>query len=292
MGQMKLSFNTWCYSSFPVWLPAYPLEETIKRLAAIGYDGIEIGAASPHAYPEYVDAEDRRAIKQTLEDNGIALSSMLPAPGGGPGFNASSPSAAERRKTVGQYREVVELCADLGGSTVIYVAGWQIFGTTRAQAWQWSCQGLREIARTAADRGVTVVVEPTPTDSNLVESADDALEMMAEVGEENVKVMFDTFHALYRNEVPSDYVYRMGKNLRHVHLADSGRLAPGSGTGDFASVISALRKIDYSGYLAMEIGFDRRNVDPDAIARDALAHIKGLLAEENPEAAAPRAVTG
>ena len=40
---MKLAFNTWVYSSFPIWVPAYPLDDTIKRLARIGYDGIEIG---------------------------------------------------------------------------------------------------------------------------------------------------------------------------------------------------------------------------------------------------------
>ncbi len=48
---MKLAFNTWVYSSFPVWVPAYPLEEVVPRLAAIGYDGIELGAASPPCFP-------------------------------------------------------------------------------------------------------------------------------------------------------------------------------------------------------------------------------------------------
>jgi protein FrlC len=46
---MKYAFNTWAYGSFSVWLPAYPLEEAIRRLAAIGYDGVEIGCAAPHA---------------------------------------------------------------------------------------------------------------------------------------------------------------------------------------------------------------------------------------------------
>ena len=87
---MKPSFNTWVYSSFPVWVSAYPLEEVIKRIARIGYDGIEIGAASPHAYPEYLTKERRREIRQILDDNGLAVSSMLPAPGGGPGFNVAS----------------------------------------------------------------------------------------------------------------------------------------------------------------------------------------------------------
>ena len=88
---MKLAFNTWVYSSFPIWVPAYPLEETIRRIARIGYDGIEIGAAAPHAYPAYMSPE-RRRDPQVLDDNNIVVSAMLPAPGGGPGFNVASPS--------------------------------------------------------------------------------------------------------------------------------------------------------------------------------------------------------
>ena len=43
----KYAFNTWVYGSFPVWVPSYPLDEVIRRLARIGYDGIEIGCAAP-----------------------------------------------------------------------------------------------------------------------------------------------------------------------------------------------------------------------------------------------------
>jgi protein FrlC len=274
---MKLSFNTWVYSSFPVWVPAYPIEETIKRLARIGYDGIEIGAAAPHAYPDYLGKERRREIKGTLEEYGLALSSMLPAPGGGPGHNVASPLPEERRNAIEQYKKVIELCSELGGSTVLYVAGWQIFGTERAQAWQWSHDALSEIAGTAADHGVTVAVEPTPVDSNLIESCDDALELMRQVSSPSVKVMFDTIHAMYRNEVLTDYVYGMGEHLHYVHLSDVDRLPPGAGRGDFVSLVEALREVDYEGYLAMEIGFNRRDVEPDQVARQAYEYVKPLV---------------
>jgi fructoselysine 3-epimerase len=276
---MKLSFNTWIYSSFPVWVPAYTLEETIKRIAGIGYDGIEIGAAAPHAYPSHLNKDRRKAIKRILDDNGIAVSSMLPAPGGGPGFNVASPLEEERREAVAQYKQVIELCSDLGGPTVMYIAGWQIYGTSRIQAWEWSRQALTEIAKTAADFGTVLVVEPTPTDSNLVESCDDAIEMMEQVGAKNVGLMFDTQHAYYRNEVPTDYVYRMGKNLRHIHLSEFGRLPPGAGRGDFVGLVSALREIGYEGYLTMEIGFNRRDVEPDLVARQAYEYLKPLVSK-------------
>jgi fructoselysine 3-epimerase len=276
---MKLSFNTWVYSSFPVWVPAYTIEETIKRIARIGYDGIEIGAAAPHAYPAHLSKERRKEIKKMLDDNNLPVSSMLPAPGGGPGFNVASPLPEERAGAVEQYKEVVELCSDLGGSTVMYIAGWQIYGTTRVQAWDWSREALNEVAKTARDRGVTIVIEPTPTDSNLIESCDDAIELMEQVAAPNVKLMFDTQHAYYRNEVPTDYVYRMGKNLRHVHLSEFGRGAPGTGPGDFVGLVAALRETGYDGYLAMEIGFNRRNVEPDLVAWQAYQYLKPLVSK-------------
>ncbi|MBV9673731.1 MAG: sugar phosphate isomerase/epimerase [Verrucomicrobia bacterium] len=274
---MKLSFNNWVYSSFPVWVPAYPLEETIKRIAKIGYDGIEIGAAAPHAYPAYVSKDRRKAIRNVLQDNNLEVSSMLPAPGGGPGFNVASPLEEERKAAIEQYKQVAELCADLGGGTLLYVAGWQIYGTPRQQAWDWSREALSEIAKSVGAFGITVAIEPTPTDSNLVESCDDAIELMEQVGEGNVGLMFDTQHAYYRNEVPTDYVYRMGKNLRHLHISELGRGAPGSGKGDFVGLVAALKDIGYNGYLAMEIGFNRRDVEPDQIARQAYEYMKNLL---------------
>jgi protein FrlC len=274
---VKLAFNTWAYSSFPVWVPAYPLEVVVPRLAAIGYDGIEIGAASPHAYPDYTGPERRREIRRLLESNGIALVSMLPAPGGGPGFNVSSPLPEERAAAIDQYKKVAILCAELGGKLVLYVAGWQIFGTSREEAWNWSRAALEEVARTAAPLGITMCVEPTSADSNLVESADDAIWMMREVGAPNIKLMFDTYHTIYRNEVATDYVHRFGDALAHVHRADSNRLPPGDGTGSFRTLIETLKQTGFDGYLTREIGFNRRDVDPDDFAQRAYDYITRLI---------------
>ncbi|GAC1445273.1 MAG: sugar phosphate isomerase/epimerase [Chloroflexota bacterium] len=273
---MKISFNTWVYSSFPVWLPAYTLEETIVRLSRIGYDGIEIGAASPHAYPRYVPPERRSRVKELLDANGLTVSSMLPAPGGGPGYNAASPLPEERQDTIQQCKDVVDLLADWGGTVMCYVAGWQVFGTSRLQAWEWSCDGLKQVARYAAGKNITICIEPTPVDSNLVEGADDAIEMMREVSEPNVKLMFDTYHVLFRKEVQTDYVYQMGNELKHIHLSDSDRLAPGQGTVDFLSLFQALKDVGFDGYLTMEIGFDKRTSQPDVLARDAYEYVSDL----------------
>ncbi len=158
---MKYAFNTWAYSSFPSWLPCYPLDEAIRRLAAIGYDGVEIGCAAPHAWPAYLNKERRAELRNLLETSGLQPVSLLATPGGGPGFNPASPLAEEREATVRYYNEVVDLALDLGAEKVLYIAGWQIFGTSRQQAWDRSKDCLDRIASHADKKGITIVVEPT-----------------------------------------------------------------------------------------------------------------------------------
>ena len=276
---IKYAFNTWVYSSFPVWVPAYPLDEAIKRLARIGYDGIEIGCAAPHAWPAHLSPARRKELRSIMQGENLPAVSLLPAPGGGPGNNPASPLPEERQATTQHYKDVVDLAADLGAPLVLYIAGWQVFGTTRQPAWDWSLACLTEVARHAATRNVTIAVEPTSADSNLVETADDALELMRASGQPNVKVMFDTYHALYRNEVASDYVYAMTPHLAHIHLADTDRLAPGDGAVNWRGVMQAVKDVGFDGHLTMEIGFNTRRADPDQYATRALTYLKALERE-------------
>ena len=272
----KYAFNTWCYGSFPVWVPSYPLDEVIRRLARIGYDGIEIGCAAPHAWPAHLDAGRRRTLRELMQGEGLPCVSLLPAPGGGPGNNPASPLAEERAATIAHYKEVVDLASDLGCDRVLYIAGWRIFGIEQAQAMEWSLVALRQIADHAVGRGVTICIEPTSADSNLIDTAGEALQLRSLSERSNVAVMFDTYHALYRNEPSSDYVYEMREHLAHVHFADTNRLPPGEGAVDWFGVMRALKDISFNGHITMEIGFNTRSAEPDRYARDALTYLKAL----------------
>jgi len=235
-----------------------------------------------------VTKERRQAIARALASHDLEVSAMLPAPGGAAGNNPASADPGEREYAVGQYTGMIELCVEWGAKTVIYVPGWYIFGTARADAWRWSLESLSTVAAIAARHEMLVVIEPTPGDFNLVETADDAIDMMNAVKAPNVKLMFDTFHALYRNEVPADYVYQMGADLAYVHISDNDRLVPGRGYGDFPGVIAALKDVGYSGYLSMEVGFASRSAQPDQVARDSFRYIRGLLdAHDVADGAAP-----
>ena len=281
---MKYAFNTWAYSSFPAWLPAYTLDEAIRRLAGIGYDGVEIGCAAPHAWPAYLSAERRRELRGLLDSSALEVVSLLATPGGGPGFNPASPYVEERDATVKYYQEVTDLASELGARTVIYIAGWQIFGTTRQEAWSRSRDCLDRIAAYAGQKDITIVVEPTAAATNLIETADDAIELMRSVEHSNVKLMFDTLHAVYRNEIPADYARAMGKDLVHIHVSDKNRVLPGEGQVDWVGLLQVLQESDFDGFVTMEVGLDARSADPDRVARTALAYLKDVETKVNASA--------
>jgi protein FrlC len=272
---MQLSFNAWVFCSFPSWLPARSLEDTIDVLAEAGYDGIELGAAAPHAYPPYLDAARRGAIRAHLDRRGLAVSAICPALGGGPGFNPASPDAPEREACLRYVTECVDLAADLDCPRVIWLGGWRRYGQDRASAWALAVENLQRSAEAAAARGVRLVVEPTPADSNLLEHAGDCRRMIDEAGVD-AGVMIDTFHVLHRSDELGDALREAGDRLEYVHVSDEGRDAPGTHR-DFGAMVDELRSIDYDGWLSMEVGFNRREVDPVSLARASAEHMRGVL---------------
>jgi len=60
---MKLAYSSNAYLNFPI-------EETIARIAALGYDGLELLADVPHAWPAGLLEEQKQTIRKCLDDHG------------------------------------------------------------------------------------------------------------------------------------------------------------------------------------------------------------------------------
>lgn len=273
---MKLSFNSWVYAGFPAWLPLRSLEDTIDVLAEIGYDGIEIGAAAPHGFPDYLDADRRSAIVAHLDRAGLEVSAVCPALGGGPGYNPVSPDAPEREAGLRYMQACIDLARDLSCEQVIVLGGYRRYGQTYADAWNLARENLKACADYADGRGVRLVVEPTPADSNLLEHAGDCVRLIEEA-DVAAGVMLDTFHMFHRNDELRDALRAAGDRLAYIHVSDEGRDAPGTHR-TFESLVHELRELGYDGWLSMEIGFNRRETDPDGLARAAYTHMEAIVA--------------
>jgi protein FrlC len=238
-------------------LPAYSLEETMRILSEAGYEGIEIACHSPHAWPYYMTQEKREQVNRWQEKYNIAVSSVMAPPGGGPGCNVASTDKAERDFSIQLIKDVIDMGHQWGCKRLAFVAGWHRFGISHAAARRNTLDALKVLGEHALDRDVVICIEATATDSNIVDTPDDAIELIEMAGLPNIGVMFDMQHAFFRKDDPTDYVYTSGKYLKSVHLTDYDRLTPGAGSADFYPVMQALKDIGYDGFVTMETGFSR-----------------------------------
>ncbi|HPU03601.1 MAG TPA: TIM barrel protein, partial [Rhodoglobus sp.] len=71
--------------------------------------------------------------------------------------------------------------------------------------------------------------------------------------------------------------YKMGADLKHIHISDNDRLPPGKGVVDFPAIIDAMIDIEFDGYLTMETGFHRRGIEPDQDAREGIEYLRPLV---------------
>jgi protein FrlC len=275
---VKLSFNTWVYCSFPTWLPSRSLDEVIDVLGGLGYDGLELGGAAPHGYPDYLDADRRKAIVAQLAARNMRVSAICPALGGAPGYNPVSLEAAEREAGLDYMTKLIQLAADIECEHVIWLGGYRRYGQDPRQAWSWAVESLSACADAARTAGVRLAVEPTAQDSNMIEDAADCLRLLddAQVGPDVAGVMLDTAHIFHRNDDVRAAFREAGDRLSYVHLTDHGRDAPGTHR-DFTSLVEELEALGYDGWLSMEVGFNRREVDPDDQARRSIEHLRGIL---------------
>src|SRR4051812_24211231 len=66
---MKLAFSTNAYTRFT-------LEQAIRGIKQAGFDGVEILADVPHAYPEAINDALVQVVRKTLDETGLAVSSI------------------------------------------------------------------------------------------------------------------------------------------------------------------------------------------------------------------------
>lgn len=262
----KIGINTWLYASFPVWTQCYTLEDTIDRVDDLGFDSIEFGAASPHAWPPYMNEERTASIREHLEESDLEVSSICPALGGGPGPNPASPLEEEREAALDHYLGCLDVAEAFDSDIVVWVGGWHHENQRYEDAWMNQRDVLESVIDAAETKDKTIAIEANAADVNLIETPQDQLRLIEEIGSSNLGAMFDTAHAAHRGDSPTAYVDILKDHLIHLHLADTDRLPPGQGDLAFQPMFNRLDDIGYDGHYTAEIFGGHLNPDEAAHA--------------------------
>lgn len=112
---------------------------------------------------------------------------------------------------------------------------------------------LTDLAAEAAGKGMTLGLEICNRyETNVINTAADALRLADDIGADNVLIHLDTYHMNIEEDDFFRPVLLVGDRLGYVHIGENHRGYLGSGHLDFTSFFHALATIDYRGPITFE----------------------------------------
>ena len=123
--------------------------------------------------------------------------------------------------------------------------------------WKNLVSSMKSCSAIAREHGLLFTVEPRIGET--ISNSDAMLSLMNEVEEDNFGAVLDTGHLHSAKELLPVSIEKLNKKIFYVHLSDNdGRdnyhRAPGKGTIDWDGVFEGLRKYNFKGYVAIDVG--------------------------------------
>lgn len=109
----------------------------------------------------------------------------------------------------------------------------------------------------ARDAGLKLVMEPRVGEN--ISNTDAMLRLLDAVNDDNFGVVFDTGHQNAQKEILPLSVEKLGGKIFYLHVADNDgctnkHLKLGDGTIDWEGLFRALKKHNFNGYVAVDVG--------------------------------------
>lgn len=223
----------------------------INKAADIGFDILEFQAQSLLT----MSGERMAEIKKAADDRGIELTYSL---GLDPSYDISNADAAIRNRGIEYLKNIVECVGTMDGKIIsgVSYAGWgmtDFIMDDKSSLWNNSVESMSQIVKTAEDYGVVYCVEAVNRfESVLINTAEEALAYVRQVGSDNIGVLLDTYHMNIEENNIGNAIRLAGEKLVNFHTGENNRRAPGRGHLDWDEIFQALRDIGYKGRIVSE----------------------------------------
>lgn len=238
MARLGMHFSLWA----PTWTRE-SAEPAVAEAARYGLQVIEIPLLNPGA----VDVGHARSL---LTDHGITASASLCLP---PDRMAQDKPQAATEFLIPALEVARAMgCKFLGGVTYSAL-GYRSGKPPTQQEYDNIANALRPVARRAADFGMQLGIEPCNRyETHLINTAEQAMQMLERIGEPNVVIHLDTYHMNIEEKGLAHGFAVAGKRSNYVHVSESDRGVPGTGTVDWEAAFAALAAGGFQGDLVME----------------------------------------
>lgn len=252
---LKLAYSSNAYMRVEI-------TEAIERIASIGYQGMELMADTPHAFPRDTTDEQIDAIRRKLDQHQLSLSNinafMMNAVQDFWHPSWIEPDATFRRQRIDHTIQALDLARILGAPSITTEPGGPLEDDMpREKALDLFVSGLQEVLPHAESCSVQLLVEPEP--DLLIENADQFIELAERIESPAFGLNFDVGHFYCVSDPLPETIERLKPWTRHYHFEDIAatrvheHLIPGCGAIDFEKVLQAIQNTEYHGWITVEL---------------------------------------
>ena len=233
------------------------LEDTLAHAARLGYAGVEIAPFTLANSVNDLSAAERQRVRELAARTGIkivGLHWLLVKP---EGLYLNHTDAGIRERTAKYFVDLVDCCADFGGTIMVVGSPKQrnvLEGVSHQQAWDWTTATFRDAVKRAEDRGVTICLEPlSPAETNFINTAAEAIEFVKPFNSPAFQIIIDV-KAMGSEAKPIPQIIRESwPHFAHFHANDKNLKGPGFGDVDFTPIAATLHEVGYRGYVSVEV---------------------------------------
>ncbi len=266
-----------CNETFEGWDHA----RVCNRVAELGYTGLELAPFTLAPRITDVTSARRSELRRQAETAGVKLIGLHWLLAKTEGFHLTSPDAATRKRTGAYLADLAHAAADLGGDILVLGSPFQRNlpdGMSQEQGADNALDTLRYCLPALERTRVYLCLEPlTPAETNFMTSAAEGVALARQLAHPFVKVHLDV-KAMSAEAAPTPDVIRANREyLHHFHANDPNKRGPGFGATDFKPIFRALRDVNYTGWVSVEV-FDYAP-DPDTIARESIRYMRECAAD-------------
>jgi len=224
----------------------------LVKVKQLGFDVLEVNAGTIAE----MTANDRQRLRDASRDAGVPMSCCIGLPASS---DLASPDASVRAAGIRHLGRIADAMLDCGIErlTGIIYSCWP--GTLegrsggKGEARRWSITSMKEAVQRAEDHGLVYHVEVVNRfEQFILNTAAEAVSYVREVGSGNLKILLDTYHMNIEERSFQDAIVTAGDLLGHLHIGENNRTPPGRGHIPWSEVGSALRTIDFQGWVVME----------------------------------------
>jgi len=205
--------NTFSY----LW--TLPAIDAISELVRSGYSVFEVPVSSPHCWPDEMSPTARSDAKKRLQDYTASVRSLN---AGGYDINLASPGANMRRKSIDHIRDVMDLAFDWGVVDVVISPGTRrpMISPPLSQTLGWLYESLDILLPHAEQACVRLLLENTPYCFR--PTLDELVDIVKEVRNDNLKIVYDVANAAYIGENPVACLLSGHPTIGLLHISDTG----------------------------------------------------------------------